>query len=149
MSTKKGKGNGRKKPPVTVTSEGDVSKADFRGLAARLLGISTNQEGFGTEVRGAVFESLQANVAGSLPPIDPDSGQGVAHSLWISVEQKVPDNDRMVEVWNTAIDQVEEAFFDTEAKRWVSPNPVIMYMFGEITHWREKSEPTGSPVQGE
>lgn len=140
MSTKKGKSEGRKKPLIKVTSDGDLSKADFRGLATLLRGIDRDQAGFGGAVRSAVFESLQANVAGSLPPIDSDFGQGVTRNLWVSVEEQVPDHDSMVEVWNTGIDQVEDAFFDTEAKRWLSPNPCTLYIFGEITHWREKEQ---------
>lgn len=91
------------------------------------------------KISSLVFEALQANMAGGLPPIDPESGRGVTHDLWIPIGDRLPDHDRLVEVWNTGIDQVEDAFFDPVEKRWHSQHPLTVYMFGEITHWREKA----------
>lgn len=80
------------------------------------------------EFLATAMEAIEDNVVGSKPP-----GDG-----WISIADQLPGHDQMVEVWNSGMDQVEAAFFDTTTKRWVSPSPVIVYMFGEITHWREK-----------
>lgn len=81
------------------------------------------------EFLATAMETIEENVVGSKPP-----GDG-----WTSIVDQMPGHDQMVEVWNSGIDQVEEALFDTTARRWHSPDPFTVYMFGEITHWREKT----------
>lgn len=91
--------------------------------------FGSKKSGHALEFLATAMETIEDNVVGSNPP---DDG-------WTSIADQLPDHDRMVEVWNSGVDQVEEAIFDAAAKRWRSHNPLILYMFGEITHWREKA----------
>lgn len=88
----------------------------------------SKKSGHALEFLATAMETIEDNVVGSNPP-----GEG-----WISIAGQLPSHDRMVEVWNSGVDQIEDALFDTVENRWQSTNPFTMYMFGEITHWREK-----------